>query len=101
MSERMMKRKWMIFSNHGIVLAYIAKHPKSTTPEIAQKTLLSVWGVQRIIADLEKDGYIGKIRNGRCNQYEVYSQLPLRHRLMRHCTVGKVLQSIGYKPENV
>ena len=97
----MMKRGWTLFSNHGIVLAYIAKRPQSTTPEIAQETLLSVWGVQRIITDLEKDGYIGKYKNGRCNEYKVYYQMPLRHRLMRHYTMGKVLKSIGYKPENV
>jgi len=97
----MIKREWTFFSNHGIVFAYIAKHPRSTTPEIAQVTLLSVWGVQRIIADLEKGGYIGKTRNGRCNRYTIYPKLPLRHRLMRDHTVGEVLQSIGYRLENV
>ena len=97
----MIKRGWTFFSNHGIVLAYIAKRPRSTTQEIAQETLLSVWGVQHIITDLEKGGYIGKHRNGRCNQYTVYAQLPLRHPMMRDYTVGEVLRSIGYKPENI
>jgi predicted transcriptional regulator len=97
----MKRRRWLLFSNHGIVLVYIAKYPQSTTPEIAKDTLLSVWGVQRIIADLEKDGYIGKIKNGRCNRYTIYPQVHLRHRIMRNYTVGEVLQAIGYKPKHV
>jgi DNA-binding IscR family transcriptional regulator len=97
----MIKREWTLFSNYGIVLFYIAKHPRSTTQEIAQETLLSVWRVQQIISDLERGGYIGKQRNGRNNQYTVHHELPLRHRLMRDYTVGEVLRSIGYKPENV
>jgi hypothetical protein len=95
------KREWTFFSNHGIVLAYIAQSPRSTAQEIAQETLLSVRGVQQIISDLERGGYIGKHRNGRCNQYTVHHQSPLRHRLMRDYTIGEVLRSIGYKPENV
>ena len=97
----MTKREWTLFSNHGIVLFYIAKHPQSTTQAIAQETLLSVWGVQQIISDLEKGGYVGKHRNGRCNQYTVHYQSPLRHHLMRDYTVGEVLRSIGCKPENI
>lgn len=100
-SEIAMKRKWTFFSNHGIVLAYIAKFPQSTAQEIAQETLLSIRGVQQIISDLEKDGYIGKHKNGRCNQYTVHPQLRLRHRLMSNHTIGDVLQSIGCKPKNV
>jgi DNA-binding MarR family transcriptional regulator len=95
------KREWTLFSNHGIVLFYIAKHPKSTTQEIAQETFLSIWGVQQIISDLEKAGYVGKHRDGRRNRYTIYHQLPLRHRLLRDYTVGDVLRSIGYKPKNI
>ncbi len=96
----MINREWTFFSNHGIVLAYIAKHPRSTTQEIARETLLSVWGVQRIITDLAKGGYIGKYKNGRCNRYKVYQQMPLRHRLMYEHSIGEVLQAIGHKPED-
>jgi hypothetical protein len=95
------KREWTIFSNHGIVLFYIAKHPLSTTQEIAQETLLSIWGVQQIISNLEKGGYIAKHRKGRCNQYRVHHESPLRHRLMRDYSVGEVLRSIGCKSKNV
>ena len=97
----MIKREWTFFSNHGIVLAYIAKHPSSPAQEIAQETLLSIRGVQQIISDLERGGYIGKQKNGRCNQYTVHYQSQLRHRLMREHTIGDVLRSIGHKPENI
>lgn len=93
------KRVWTFFSNHGIILAYIAGAPRSTAQEIAEETLLSVRGVQQIICDLEKGAYIKKQKNGRCNEYTVNDQLPLRHRLMREHTIGEVLRSIGYRPE--
>lgn len=96
----MLKRKWTFFSNHGIVIAYISKFPQSTAQEIAQETLLSIRGVQQIISDLEKENYIEKHKNGRCNQYTVHYELPLRHRLMRNHTIGKILLSVGYKPED-
>ena len=94
-NEIAIKRKWTFFSNHGIVLAYIAKYPQSTAQRIAQETLLSVRGVQQIISDLEKSGYIEKRKNGRCNQYTVHRQSTLRHRLMRNYTVGDLLHSVG------
>lgn len=100
MSANMLKRKWTFFSNHGIVLAYIVKFPRSTAQEIAQETLLSIRGVQQIISDLEKDSYIEKRKDGRCNHYTVRYDMPLRHRLMREHTIGEVLFSIGYQPDD-
>lgn len=97
----MVKRGWTFFSNHGIVLTYIAKSPESTAQEIAQGTLLSIRGVQQIINDLEKAGYVRKHKNGRRNRYTIRLRSRLRHPLMHDYTIGEVLQSVGYKHKNV
>jgi predicted transcriptional regulator len=95
----MNKGEWTFLTNHGTLLAYIAKHPKSTAQHIAQEAGLSIRAVQNIITDLEKGGYIEKHREGRCNRYTVHPERPLRHRLQRDYSVGDVLQAIGYNPE--
>lgn len=91
-----MKRKhWMFLSNHGHVLAYITKYPRSTAEAIARKLNLSMRGVQNILTDLNEAGYLEKVKDGRSNRYIIHSELPMRHRLQREYAVGDMLQALG------
>ena len=91
-----MKRKnWMFLSNHGHVLAYVTKFPRSTSEDIARKINLSMRGVQNILADLDDAGYVDKVKEGRSNSYIVHPELPMRHRLERDHTVGDMLRALG------
>ncbi len=94
----MKKGEWTFLTNHGRVLAYIAKHPQSTTQEIAREAGITLRAVQKIIAELEAGGYIVRHKEGRCNRYSVHSEMPMRHRLEREHAVGNILQAMGYKP---
>jgi predicted transcriptional regulator len=96
----MKKGEWTFLSNHGIVLGYIAKHPMATFQKIAQEAGLSIRGVQNIITDLEKAHYIEKHKEGRCNYYSVYTELPLRHRLLKKYSVRDILMAIGCNPNS-
>jgi predicted transcriptional regulator len=96
----MKKVKWTFLSNHGIVLGYIAKHPISTFQKIAQEAGLSIRAVQNIINDLEEAHYIEKHKEGRCNYYSVYTELPLRHHLLKKYSVRDILLAIGYDPNS-
>lgn len=91
----MKKGEWTFLTNHGTVLAYIAKYPCSTAQHIAEVAGISIRAVQSIITDLEEDGYIERQRCGRCNHYIVHPERPMRHRLQRDYCVGSVLQAIG------
>jgi predicted transcriptional regulator len=96
-----MKRpEWTFISNHGIVLSYVAMHPMATIQKIAQEAGLSIRAVQNIITDLEKASYVEKHKEGRCNYYSVYTELPLRHRLLKKYSVRDILMAIGYKPKS-
>ena len=95
----MKKGEWTFLTNHGRVLVYIAKHPRSTTQEIAQEAGITLRAVQKIITELEAGGYIVRHREGRCNRYSVYSEMPMRHRLEREHAVGDILQALGYSPD--
>ena len=95
----MAKSKWTFLSTHGIVLAYIAKRPKSTTQVIAQEVGLSIRGVQQILDELEEEGYMDRQKLGRCNHYVVHPEMPMRHSLERKHNVGQILLAIGAIPK--
>lgn len=91
----MKKGEWTFITNHGRVLAYLAKHEKPTAQEIAQDTVLSIGAVGNIIRDLRNGGYISWQKEGRLNHYTVYANRPMRHPLERDYHVGDVLAAIG------
>ena len=90
----MEKGQWTFITNHGRVFVYIAKHPKSTTEVISREVGLSQRGVQKIITELEKAGYIARHKEGRCNRYIVHPELPMRHQLERDHAVGDLLMAL-------
>jgi DNA-binding MarR family transcriptional regulator len=93
----MKKKGWTFLTNHGRVLAYIAKHPQNTTQDTAQRAGLSIRAVQQIITDLEEGGYIARHKEGRCNRYTIHPEIPMRHRLEREHAIGDILIALGYK----
>jgi len=94
----MKKGEWTFLTNHGRLLAYLAKHPQSTAQEIAQAAGLSIRAVQQIITDLEGGGYIARQKEGRRNHYTVHPDRPMRHRLEQDHAVGDILLALGYEP---
>lgn len=94
----MKKGEWTFLTNHGRVLAYIAKHPQSTTQEIAQEAGITLRTVQKIIIELEAGGYIARHKEGRRNRYKVHPEIPMRHNLERDYAIGDILAALGYSP---
>jgi DNA-binding MarR family transcriptional regulator len=88
---------WTIISNHGLVLNYIAKHPQSTAREIAYAIKITEWTVHKIIAGLEKEGYLERQKVGRNNVYRINPHSSLRHETVRHIKVKDLLTSLGWK----
>lgn len=86
---------WTILSNHGLVLTYISKYPRSTAREIASAIKITEWTVHKIIAELEKEGYIKRQKAGRQNVYEINSHSFLRHETVRHIKVKDLLKTLG------
>ncbi|MDX1435662.1 MAG: winged helix-turn-helix transcriptional regulator [Anaerolineales bacterium] len=86
---------WTFITNHGAVLALVSQHGQITTREIAERIGITERSVQRIIADLVKDGYILKGRHGRLNVYEIDREQPLRHITQRDLAVRDLLSALG------
>jgi predicted ArsR family transcriptional regulator len=70
---------WTFLTNHAQVFLCVAQNDHLTAREIATHVGITERAVQRILVDLEKDGYITHVRNGRSNSYNTDLDKPLRH----------------------
>ena len=87
--------KWTFITNHGLVLGYIARNPRSTARVISQAVGITERTTHKIIAELEEAGYISRKKVGRKNQYYINTNLPLRHPGYRELVVGDLLQLLA------
>ncbi|MBW8798087.1 MAG: MarR family transcriptional regulator [Streptomyces sp.] len=70
---------WTFLTSHARVLASIADDHNTRIRDIAARCRLTERAVQKIISDLEADGYLSHTRNGRTNQYRIDPDKVLRH----------------------
>ena len=84
-------------TNHTAVLLQIARNPRITAREIAVGTAISERAIRKIIADLDRNHYISKKREGRHVFYTIYTDNPLPDFSARDITVGKLLEALGWQ----
>ena len=89
-----MQSHWTFLTNHAHVLLCLARNPDSTLREVAERVGITERAAHRIVGELEKAGALTRFRDGRRNHYEIRADLPLRHRLEQHCTVGGLLRMV-------
>ena len=89
--NRVEQRGWSFLTNHGHVLLALYRDPDLRQRDIADLVGLTEGAVQRLLHDLEREGYIDVERIGRRNHYELHLDCQLRHPLERHHTVGDLL----------
>ncbi|MFS4097166.1 helix-turn-helix transcriptional regulator [Streptomyces sp. AF1A] len=70
---------WTFLTNHARVLAAIADNQNARIRDIAAHCRLTERAVQKIIFDLERDGYLSHTREGRGNTYRIDPSKILRH----------------------
>lgn len=85
---------WTFITNHGLVLASIAKNPEKTAREISGDVGITEKTTHKIIADLEQEGYIKRVKVGRKNTYKVHTDVPIR---TGDAAVGELLAMLGWK----
>lgn len=87
---------WTFLSNYAHVLMCLAEKPGVRLRDVAGKVGITERAVQRIVAQLEEAGVVTRTRIGRTNRYTLHREVPLRHPLESHRTVGDLLGLIGY-----
>ena len=70
---------WRFLTNHGHVLIYLSRHPEARIRDIATAVGITERSTQAILAELESDGYVTKIKVGRRNHYQLHPHLTFRH----------------------
>ena len=88
---------WRFVTNHALVLCQIAQQPQITMREIALTIGITEKATHRIITDLETDGYVTKIREGRRLRYRINPDLSLRGEILQDKAVGDLLEMLGWK----
>lgn len=86
---------WTFLTNHTHVLVLLARNPLAVLREVALEVGITERAVQRIVADLERSGFIQKERVGRQNQYRIDPQRKLRHPIESHRAIGDLLQLVN------
>ncbi|MEM9611634.1 MAG: helix-turn-helix domain-containing protein [Actinomycetota bacterium] len=86
---------WTFLTNHSHVLLAIYRNPDLRQRDIAHLVGITEGAVQRILHELEADGYLDIRRVGRCNHYTVHPDLGLRHPLEAGHTIGEVLERLA------
>ncbi len=89
-----MSGTWHFLTNHSHVLLTLFRDPDLRQRDIAEKVGITEGAVQRILDDLEHEGYISRTKVGRRNRYTVNSELPLRHPLECHHNVADLLTTL-------
>lgn len=86
--------EWTFITNHGLVLASIAKHPEKTAREIGDDVGITERTAHKIIVDLAKEGYITITKVGVQNTYTINSDLQIK---TGEASVGELLEMLGWK----
>ena len=86
--------RWTFLTNHSHVLILLAQHPTLVLREVAVQVGITERAVQRIIVDLERDGFIEREKVGRKNSYRIRPKQPLRHPIEAHRSIGDLIDLI-------
>jgi len=94
-SEPAASTGWTFLTNHAHVLFSIARDPQVRLRDVAIRVGITERAVQRIVTDLEAEGYLTVSKEGRRNRYRVNFEQPLRHPIERHRPVKALIDLVG------
>ena len=90
--------EWSFITNHGLVLATVARHPRKTARGIGDAVGITERATHKIITDLEADGYVTKVKVGRHNEYIIHPDVPLKAKVNGDASARELLIMLGWKP---
>ncbi|WP_404953491.1 helix-turn-helix transcriptional regulator [Streptomyces sp. 147326] len=77
--EALPKAPWTFLTSHARVLLALSRDPEARLREVATICVLTERTVQSIVADLEQEGYLTRVREGRRNHYRITPGAKFRH----------------------
>ena len=92
-------KKWTFITNQGLVLMYISNNPQCTMRDMAIAIGVTERSIQRILKDLEAEGYVSWQATGKGNIYEINHTRGLKHDLTKDSLVGELLDLLSRTKE--
>lgn len=89
---------WTFLTNHGHVLLALARDPQARLRDVAALVGITERSVQAIVADLEAEDYLTRIRIGRRNVYRLHPQRRFRHPAEARHRIGELLDLFAERP---
>ena len=89
-------KKWNFITNHSLVVLYISRNPQCTMREIATAIGVTERSVQRLLKDLEAEGYVTWQGTGKGNIYKMNHTRPLKHELTKDSVVRDLLSLLEH-----
>jgi DNA-binding IclR family transcriptional regulator len=86
---------WTFLTNHSHVLICLTRDPGLRVRDISERVGITERAVQKILGELEAEGYLSRTRVGRRNRYELHPDRPMRHQVERGHTVEELLDAMG------
>ncbi|WP_146435284.1 helix-turn-helix transcriptional regulator [Blastopirellula retiformator] len=87
--------RWTFLTNHSHVLIVLSRDPTMVLRHVATEVGITERAVQRIIADLEEEGFLVKEKIGRQNTYRIILDRSLRHPIESHRNIGDLLKLVS------
>ena len=87
-------RSWKFVTSHAQVLLTLARDPNVTVAELAEAVEITERSAYRVLADLQKDGYVRRRKSGRQNSYEINRNLPLLESTVENGLVSDLLRLV-------
>jgi DNA-binding transcriptional ArsR family regulator len=89
------RKPWLFLSHHAHVVLAVSRDPDAPARELAATVGLTERSVQRILADLVREGYLRRERVGRRNRYRVERDAPFRHPVLDRLTLGAFVDGLN------
>jgi len=83
--------EFAFLTNHGKTLLLIAQDPRIRLRDIAALLGITERATHRIVAELDRAGYVDRERDGRRNVYSVRTHLPVGLPIQRDIDIGSLL----------
>lgn len=86
---------WTFLTNHAHVMVCLARDPTARLRDLARDVGITERAAQRIVSELEQEGYLTRTRDGRRNRYVLHGARPLRHPLESASLIGDLLKLLA------
>lgn len=85
---------WTFLTNHAHVMVALSRDPDLRQRDLSYVVGITPGAVQRILDELEAEGYLRREKVGRRNHYEIIGRTSLRHPLEGQHTIGELLDML-------